>query len=455
MPRIIVLSLLACWIVPAAPPDSRFYKAAYRYADALLKHGRDHYGPRQTPLFVHMIDLRTLEIPKQRKAAEWREEMSHWKEDKNYLLWGKDRSNTDWAQDSNLLWDTENIRLLEALTKATGEERFHRAADEYMRYFLQHCVSPTTGLFAWGEHVAYNVVDDQVRGKRHELQHAAPLWEELWRIDPDAVRREIEGVYRYHITDKRTMAYDRHANFWNGAPERDQATILGYLGTFVSSFAFLKAKTGDANYDDWARRLLLAFQSKSNEQGLYPDNWTDRQMRELPLIFAPRPAVALGLIMAYDYTRDKRWLDDAGSYLLACAPELLRGPAENASVTVRWTFIDSALRAWRATGERRYLDLAVQVGEPIPATEPPRTQMASVEADRINALVALYRATSDKRWLAGARQAGDHALRIFVHPSGLIRGTAVIDRPDYYDAIHGPGALALALYWLGEEGAVE
>jgi len=159
--------------------------------------------------------------------------------------------------------------------------------------------------------------------------------------------------------------------------------------------------------------------------------------------------------MAYDYTRDKRWLGDAGSYLLACASELLSGRGENASVTVRWAFIDSALRIWRATGERRYLDLAVQIGEPIPATAPPPTQMASVEADRINALVALYRATSDKRWLEAARQTGDHALRAFVHPSGLIRGTAVVDRPDYYDAIQGPGALALSLYRLGEAGAVK
>lgn len=455
MPRLLACALLAVFSLPAAPPDSRFHRAAQQYADALLKYGRDHYGPRHTPLFVHMIDLRTLEVPRQRTAAAWREEMSHWREDNNYLMWGKDRSNTDWAQDSNLLWDTENIRLLEALTRSTGDQSYRRAADDYMRFFLKHCISPTTGLFAWGEHVAYNVVDDQVRGKRHELQHAEPLWEELWRIDPDAVRREIEAIYRHHITDKRTMAFDRHANFCNGAPERDQATILGYLGTFVSSFAFLKAKTGGGDYDDWGRRLLLAFQSKSNQQGLYPDNWTDRQMRELPLIYAPKPAVALGLIMAYDYTRDKRWLDDAVSYLSACAPELLSGRGETASVTVRWAFIDAALRAWRATGERRYLDLALQIGEAIPATAPPRTQMASVEADRINALAELYRATRDKRWLDAARQTGDHALRVFVHSSGLIRGTAVVDRPDYYDAIQGPGALALALYRLGEAGAVK
>ena len=77
------------------------------------------------------------------------------------------------------------------------------------------------------------------------------------------------------------------------------------------------------------------------------------------------------------------------------------------------------------------------------------SKAASAQADRINALVALHQATRERRWLDGAREAGDYAVRAFVHPSGLIRGTAIVDRPDYYDAIQGPGALALALYRLG------
>ena len=95
--------------------------------------------------------------------------MSTWKEDQNYLMWGKDRSSMAWAQDSNLLWDTDNIRLFYALSRDTGDPRFAQAADDYIAYFLKHCVSRTTGFFAWGEHIAYNVLDDQIHGKRHEL----------------------------------------------------------------------------------------------------------------------------------------------------------------------------------------------------------------------------------------------------------------------------------------------
>ncbi|MFN0172004.1 MAG: PQQ-binding-like beta-propeller repeat protein, partial [Bryobacteraceae bacterium] len=71
-------------------------------------------------------------------------------------------------------------------------------------------------------------------------------------------------------------------------------------------------------------------------------------------------------------------------------------------------------------------------------------------AARLNLLTGLYDVTADTRWLDAAKREGDHALRAFVHASGLIRGTAVVDRPDYYDAIQGPGALALELYRLGQ-----
>jgi outer membrane protein assembly factor BamB len=434
----------------AATLSNPYSAAAQKYAEALLRYGRDHYGPVHSPMFAQIIDLRTLEVPKQRTAAEWLAEMSHWKEDKNYQMWGKDRSSVLWAQDSNLLWDTENIRLFDALSRESGDPRFSQAADEYMRYFLKHCVSPTTGLFAWGEHIAYNIVDDEIHGQRHELQHPDPPFAELWRLDPDAVKNEIEGVYKYHITDKSTMAFDRHANFWNGLPERDQATILGYVATYIEAFAFLSERTHDPKYEQWARKLVLAFQSKSDEAGLYPDNWTDKQARELPDSFIARPTIAVGLYSVFERTHDPRWLDDANRYLEACDRAFSSSSlAANDRKTGEPVLVQAALMGYEATGKSSYLTLASRTGAAILAEEQPHAQMASTLAERLNTIVRLYKATGDPRWLAGARKMGDYALAFFVHPSGLIRGTAIVDRPDYYDAIQGPGALALALHDLG------
>ncbi|MGA3325772.1 MAG: PQQ-binding-like beta-propeller repeat protein [Terriglobia bacterium] len=461
-PKLLTLFIvtgIAFGFAGAATAANPYQEAAQRYAAALLEYGRDHYGPIHTPMFVHTIDLRTLEIPQQRTPAEWRAEMSTWKEDRNYLMWGKDRSSMAWAQDSNLLWDTETIRLFYALSRDIGDPRFAQAADDYIAYFLKHCVSRTTGFFAWGEHIAYNVLDDQIHGKRHELQHPAPLWEEMWKFNPDAVRNEIEAVYLYHITDKRIMAYDRHANYWNGMPERDQATIMGYAGTYAQAFAFLYGKTGDTQYLDWGRKLFLAFQSKSNDEGLYPDNWTDRQARDMPYMFTVNTSIALSMYQLYESTHDDRWLDDANQYLDACFRRIAR-TLENSPnpfstsyqgdvIGAPRDFIEAALKAYHWTADDHYLAMARQVGTAWEKTPQPKAQMASVLAERINAFASLFEATGEKRWLLAARDSGDYALRAFVHPSGLIRGTAIVDRPDYYDNIQGPGALALALYRLG------
>jgi len=433
--------------------------SARHFADGLLSHGRDHYGPVHTPMFCHFIDLETLTIPRQHTAAEWRALMADWEEDKGYLLWGKDRSNLTWAHQSNLLWDTETIRLLHRLTERTGDRSYADAAERYMRYFLGHCVSPTTGLFAWGEHVAYNVETDRIEGQRHELQHENPLWEELWRIDPDAVEGEIEALYRYQVVDKDAMIYDRHARYWDGLPERDQATIMGYAGIYAKAWAFLWRKSSDERYLDWAKRQFLAFQAKSGSDGLYPDNWTDSDKREEPRQFAPRSTLSVAMLDVYALTGDLAWLDDGLRYLRACVRAVEAGKTDGRSQP-RYedpVFSDGAsggirvtLAALRHTGERCWLDKALELGHRLTEIRRPNPQMASHEAERIEALLELHEATGDAAWLTEAAKEGEFAVEAFVHPSGLIRGTAIIRRRDYYDAIQGSGRLALALYTLGE-----
>lgn len=153
----------------------------------------------------------------------------------------------------------------------------------------------------------------------------------------------------------------------------------------------------------------------------------------------------------YRTTKDKRWLDDANRYLEACDAAISAGRVQ-AVERLAWSPVlgGAAIQGHRLTGNESYLRMAERIGEEYLKMAEPRAQMAGYLAMRINFFLDLYEATSDARWLAGARRLGDHALRAFVHPSGLIRGTAVVDRPDYYDAIQGPGMLARALYRLGQ-----
>jgi hypothetical protein len=57
--------VLSAWRVggvrAAEPNGDRFLDATVTFADNVLKHGRDKYGPKKTPLLVDGINVETLE----------------------------------------------------------------------------------------------------------------------------------------------------------------------------------------------------------------------------------------------------------------------------------------------------------------------------------------------------------------------------------------------------------
>jgi len=47
--------------IPKAPvPQSPFIRVVYGYADAMLKNGRDNYGPQKSALFLSALDRNTM-----------------------------------------------------------------------------------------------------------------------------------------------------------------------------------------------------------------------------------------------------------------------------------------------------------------------------------------------------------------------------------------------------------
>ena len=147
---------------------------AKKFGDAVIKYVTDSYG-KPTPMFCQIIDLETLKIPDFKDWESWRELTAGWEEDKNYTHWSKQFSNIEKAQYSNFDADAKTIELLYALTKETGDNKYEKAANEYIDFFLNNCAGEETGLFAWGSHMGYNVVTDKVSGyMRHELEWGTP-----------------------------------------------------------------------------------------------------------------------------------------------------------------------------------------------------------------------------------------------------------------------------------------
>src|SRR3954469_4517071 len=127
------------------PPSSPFLGVVYRYADTMLQHGRDTYGPVETGLFLSALDRGQLAPLATRPAPP----AGIRREDRVGLPW-KALVGANPQHDENLL------RLLSTLSELSGKPVYRDAADAELAWFLHNAPSPVTHLLPWGEHMSWD-----------------------------------------------------------------------------------------------------------------------------------------------------------------------------------------------------------------------------------------------------------------------------------------------------------
>jgi hypothetical protein len=427
--------------------------AAQKFADALLAHAVDRFGPQNTPFFVQMLELEPLRIPavqtergwRSRNSGEWAEAMKSWPDDQQYTMWGKWFSNVGIANTANLSTDLETLQGLWELSKATGNPTYGDAADAYVRFFFSHMVSPTTGLWAWGFHMSWDVLNDKVQGDRHELSRGEITpWEMLWKFDPKAVTSEIDGLYTYHIKDKTTFAFDRHHRFWDGdLPESETNGYNEYAMRYIQAWAFMYSKTHDPKYRDWIHRMLLSRRSKTaGRTDVFPYLWNPDLDTPVALGWQNSLNIATYLLDAYRLFPDP-WLLE---------PSLRIVSQYHGGSLANWggeTFgPDSGARAlplaYEITRDPAIRQKMVTAAEAFLKAKPPVLQMAQSVGQQLFFLIDVYQATGDPKWWRACKEYFPVTVTKFQHTNGFIRGTAGLRRPDFYDASQGPGDLFAA-----------
>ena len=434
---------LFCLLLNAPPVTAGdSLKVAMDFADALLRDGTDKYGPEKTSLWVQMIDLRTGEIPAQQTTEEWEKEMESWNEDRGYRLWGKFQNNLQFAGLSNLNWDGSSIRLMLALSRVTGNDRYRNAVLAYMTDFVAHCASSANGLFAWGVHMGYDVRSDRPFLRWHELNmYDLPPWEELLEAHPTETLRAIRAIYSWHIQDKNTYAFDRKAEFYVNEYTHETKPFWHHAPMFVDAFTCAYARTGDPDYWRWSEKLLTSLWSKRDpETDRIPGLWvSDRE--------------STGDIQRYDaYVWPMEYIDRAyetcgEDYLLEILNAYLELKGKRAQVNqAREARV--MLQASRLKFHPRFVEIAEDCAESVPVDI--ATPIMAFDAGHTLLLfVELFEMTGEEKWFVRAEEYADRARDLFVHESGLIAGTAGVERPLYYDVSQGPGLLATAFFRLG------
>jgi hypothetical protein len=151
-------------------------------------------------------------------------------------------------------------------SEISGDPKYAKAADDYVDFILKDCVKPN-GMIYWGSHSYWNGYTESFGGDgTHETLIKIADWENMYRINPQAVRKEIDGFWDYHVQDKETGRTNRHDRPGTG-------DFAFSSGSFIIGFCFMYSVTGEQHYLDKARLLTKwHYSHRSKETGLIPSS---------------------------------------------------------------------------------------------------------------------------------------------------------------------------------------
>lgn len=264
--------------------DNARMDAAMRFAETVLKYGRDTYGEKHTPLFTDTLDVDTMKAP-----------------DKMYIFRlnkPSPRQYQPWQPvvSSNLAYQGNLMRVLVGLSNLTGDPKYKEAYKECIRYYFKH-YQTKSGMLHMGHHRFIDLKADDYDGddwppgsRGHEMKGDMPYYDLFWETDPQATRRMLAGHWNSHIKNWDNMDFTRHGYYhktlgegvW-GRPmgEPVKGIVKGDL-TFFGSFtdiAWAGGKLSLLKKDDrprvWTQRLLARYiDSAHAKTGLPPCHHT-------------------------------------------------------------------------------------------------------------------------------------------------------------------------------------
>lgn len=292
-------------IITAAAPDALPADAAvkYRHAvesclDNLLEHGTDRYGKTHSAMLMSIMDVETNTSPQVPETLDG-------------LIRSEGRLHRRNPGGCDLWDDQPLIRTLYAFSELTGDQRYARAADDYIAAYFKHAPKPN-GLLAWGSHIYYDAFADAPGGDNdgtgpHEILVLCPNWERMWKVNPEAVEKEIELIWRWHVVDRKTGLHNRHDD------RRPGCDFAFSGGEFGYAFAFLYSKTGKPKHLQWAKTVFgRHWNTRNPETNLAPDAPSTGGRYDSTHCFTtlPGPHAAL-LLKAFEATQD-RWFKELG-----------------------------------------------------------------------------------------------------------------------------------------------
>lgn len=234
---IFVIGLAAFGPVSGAV-HQEYLQAVRAYADTMLSQGRDTYGSEKSAVFLAGdIDLKTYQFVRRE-------------------LKGQGIRQGDRAFGANPHHDLNLYQILYALTKLTGDKKYERQADKTLKWFFENCQSPKTSLFAWGEHLHWDVAAEGCRGRDiHEFYRPWVLWERSFELAPKACEKFARGLWDHQVYNH-SGDFNRHAKWSQHGPGR-RCNISRHAGFYIATWGYAYYVTKDPVYLKAIERVLL------------------------------------------------------------------------------------------------------------------------------------------------------------------------------------------------------
>ncbi|NUQ63073.1 MAG: AGE family epimerase/isomerase [Pirellulales bacterium] len=427
-------------LVRAESPD--YLRIACDYADAMIAQGRDTYGSEHSPLFAEALDrstMRMLEGDALKKVEAIPREP-----------WGV-RPHDRMISGGNPQHCENLYQVLYALAELTGKSRYAEEADRSLEFFFKHCQSPATGLFWWGEHAGWDFHGekpiDKPAGKTHEFYRPWVLWQQSWRLAPEACRRFALGLWEHQIGNHETGDFSRHAAIDAHAPGAD-APYARHGGFYIETWAAAYEKTGEEVFLHAIESVLDGLERARLREGGYLIGGSKRNggRRDHDLSLAVSlgnaaatvPAALAAKLRGVATTNDEIFAKSfagaggAGLWSNAYGGSPLAGVADVWMLRYRQVGSDVYRRAVVDAADR-YRTSKINLGEPLwPGT------VGSAVLLMLNA----HELTGEKKYLDAADRFAQEGVRLFLADGRPLPKASHMH--DHYEAVTNGDTLMLA-----------
>lgn len=387
---------------------------------------------------------------------------------------------------SNLIHDQAGLMTLYALAESMDESRFAEAADQYLQRFATHCTDTPTGIFPWGEHAYWHLLEDRVADSyrlrdpnrpsktTHDHLRQAPLWlwEKLWAFNPKAVERFAEGI-NGHWTAGEPLEYIRHAYIMEKQPYargNRSCDFPRHGGFYIFDWSFAYIHTLRTEFYDQIHTMMDYWWDRKDDLGLLLiESRSPEEDTQFYQVNAPGQTLSLGTSLLESATllgdevpyltkimtdRARVYIDgffnaphdlETGQFILLSK----RGTHEVKQTMPIWGSVYgvwpasyvalTCLCTYRLTKDTRLLEWASCVGEGyVSEPFPDDVQVPAMDAGLgLGLLADLYDVTGDEKWLQGGLSLADRLIALYLDQD-LPRGAAGID---WYESQMGPSFL--------------